>query len=306
MGSTANGEDGIEPKSLFEGVDLGRRPGKVSHKLEGANLPATWRSPPPLQTNDKSRLIADYIANFQRVTRGGLYIDGFAAPQSRQHEEAWTARRVLEVRPARIRTFWLCDVDPGGLGQLRKLKSLHHAPKKQRRVFVMEGDFNKTVKTILKSTRLTRRAAIFALLDQRNTECHWATVRALAARAGRHKIELMYFFGASWMHRSLGTSKDPKRLNEIEKWWGNSSWRSLLDLTQAEAAQKFSQRFEEELRYKHVNYYPLFGDRADKKPAFFLIHASDHPEAPKLMARSYVKVIGDVSGTPADTQTSWL
>lgn len=80
----------------------------------------------PHQTQAKSKLIAEYLRNFTHVTRGGLYIDGFAAPQSRKHEDAWTARRVLETEPKRIRGAFLCDLDPAGIAQLRDLKAKHH------------------------------------------------------------------------------------------------------------------------------------------------------------------------------------
>ena len=51
----------------------------------------------PAQTDAKSKLIAEYLSRFQLVTKGGLYIDGFAAPQKRDRLDSWTARRVLEI-----------------------------------------------------------------------------------------------------------------------------------------------------------------------------------------------------------------
>lgn len=185
---------------------MGREPPQASFRFDAGKPPTAGFSRPPDQTNAKSRLIADYISRFQLITKGGIYIDGFSAPQSRSHEEAWTARRVLEIAPPRLRLFWLCELDAGGLLQLRNLARTHHRSPTSRRVFVMAGDFNQTVKMLLKSVRLTRAGAIFALLDQRNTECHWATVKALADRKGRTKIELLYFVGTSWLHRSLATS----------------------------------------------------------------------------------------------------
>lgn len=251
---------------------------------------------PPEQTNAKSKLISGYLSQFQLITKGGLYIDGFAAPQSRDHEESWTARRVLEISPARIRTFWLCDNEPRGLLQLRRLKEQHHGRPGSRRVYVMEGDFNVTVKSILWGGRLTRKGAIFALLDQRSTECHWATVRALAARAGATKIELLYFLGTSWIHRVLMSSVREAKLHEIDRWWGGRGWIDLKELTQAEIVKTVADRFAQELGYKFVKPYPIFMEEKGSKVAFHLIHASDHPEAPKLMDRSFLNVVGDVPG----------
>jgi hypothetical protein len=59
----------------------------------------------------------------------------------------------------------------------------------------MDGDFNRPVDDILKSGRILPRTAVFALLDQRNTECHWATVEKLARQKRSMKVEMLYFLG---------------------------------------------------------------------------------------------------------------
>ncbi len=281
---------------------MGRAPRKASFLIDSRSVPSTGLPPPPQQTDSKSKLIADYISKFQLITKGGLYIDGFAAPQSRDHEEAWTARRVLEVQPPRLRTFWLCDSDDGGARQLGRLKSIHHRHPRWRRVFVYHADFNVAVKSILQSDRLTRNAAIFALLDQRNTECHWDTVKALAAREGRTKIELLYFLGTSWIHRSLTQSHRPARLSQIDLWWGGPDWRALAGLKQFEIVARVADRFAGELGYKYVNPYPIFQSLDGNRALFHLIHASDHPDAPKLMARAFLQVIGDAPGVETGRQ----
>jgi three-Cys-motif partner protein len=289
---------------MFAVTEMGREPRQASFHFDLKSAPLDGVRKPPDQTNAKSRLIAAYLSKFQLVTKGGLYIDGFAAPQSRDHEEAWTARRVLEIVPPRLRTFWLCDMEPRGLLQLRRLKQQHHGKPPSRRVFVIEGDFNQSVKGILKSDRLTRKAAIFALLDQRNTECHWATVKALASRAGRTKIELLYFLGTSWLHRSLATSERPERIAEIDRWWGGPSWRSLTEMKQLQIVRAMADRFAQELGYQFVKPYPIMLDDDGTKAAFHLIHASDHPDAPKLMDRAYLDIVGDVPGVDLGRQRS--
>ncbi len=287
---------------MFASSEMGREPRQASFQFGSERAPVAGVRRPPDQTNAKSRLIASYLSKFQLVTKGGLYIDGFAAPQSRDHEEAWTARRVLEITPPRLRTFWLCDIEPRGLLQLRRLKERHHRNPPSRRVFVMDGDFNQVVKSLLKNDRLTRSAAIFALLDQRNTECHWATVKALAARAGRTKIELLYFLGTSWIHRSLATAERPERLAEIDRWWGGNGWSALLDLTQTQIVRIMADRFAQELGYRFVKAYPITLDDGGQKVAFYLIHASDHPDAPKLMDRAFIEILGDFPGVDLGLQ----
>ncbi|WP_370342495.1 three-Cys-motif partner protein TcmP [Pararhodobacter marinus] len=281
---------------LFDSEDLGTRKAEPSFRLTGGNVPQTGILKPPDQTNAKSKLIAEYIRLFQQVTRGGLYIDGFAAPQSRSHEESWTARRVLEIEPKRLRGFWLCDIEEGGYKQLEKLRAQHHRVPRSRRVRALKGDFNDLVKGILKTPTMRRNTAVFALLDQRTAECHWDTVRAIAAREGRTKIEILYFIGTGWLHRSLTQSKTPKRLLELQKWWGSDEWSSLTQLTQLEMVTRIAARFTDELNYKFVKSYPITQEERGNKVAFHLVHASDHPEAPKLMDRAFLKICKDAPG----------
>ena len=140
------------------------------------------------------------------------------------------------------------------------------------------------------------------MLDQRNTECHWETVRKLAAYQGRTRIELLYFLGTGWLLRSLKTARKPERLAAIDEWWGSAGWRDLRDKTQIEIAQHVSKRFQNELGYKYANWWPIYLREAGKRKAFHLIHATDHDEAPKLMRRSFQQIYGDREGSPTDPQ----
>ncbi len=260
----------------------------------------------PLHTNAKSRLISEYISKYQLVTHGGLFIDGFSAPQRRSDAEAWTARRVLELEPKWIRAFWLCDSDSVGIQLLYKLKAEHHLQPRSRSVWVMHGDFNVTVHTILKNHRLRRKTPVFVLLDQRSTECHWSTVKAIAARAGDRKIEMLYFLGTSWLHRSLMQAARPEKLLSIDRWWGDGSWRGLIDLSQPQIVQKMADRFKLELGYNYVTPYAVMRDERTASKVFYLIHASDHADAPKLMTRAYKRIFGSIPGSPSDDQLPLL
>jgi hypothetical protein len=53
-------------------------------------------------------------------------------------------------------------------------------------------------------------------------------------------------------------------------------------------AQTVVRRFKEELGYRYANAFPIFEeDDEERKAMYQMIHASDHREAPKLMARAY-------------------
>ena len=169
----------------------------------------------------------------------------------------------------------------------------------------MEGDFNKTVDFILWSRRITRTAATFAFLDQRNMECHWETVRKLA-QFKRQKIEIMYFLGTSWSMRSMKSASRPDTLAAIERWWGRPDWQELKSAQQSQLPLTFSNRFTDELGYEFVNFYPILLNEDGSKVAFHLIHASDHPQAPVLMTRAYRKICGEIANSPADNQMGLL
>jgi three-Cys-motif partner protein len=131
----------------------------------------------PLWTENKARLIRDYLKLFTMVTRHGTYIDGFAAPQERDHLEMWSAKLVLENEPKWMRDFWLCDLSVSGVTRLNALAEQHAS--QNRRVNVLAGDFNETVDQVLASERIRETTATFALLDQRTFECSWDTVQKL-------------------------------------------------------------------------------------------------------------------------------
>jgi hypothetical protein len=79
----------------------------------------------PLWTQNKARLIQEYLRLFEFVTHHGTYIDGFAAPQESAQPDMWAAKLVLEMEPKWFREFWLCDIDPQGIARLGALKVQH-------------------------------------------------------------------------------------------------------------------------------------------------------------------------------------
>ena len=126
--------------------------------------------------------------------------------------------------------------------------------------------------------------ATFALLDQFTFECHWQTVRALAEHPKQvYKIELFYFLAQGWIDRSLATLSDERgRL-----WWGNDEWKIARDLSGWDRAQLMTDRFRNEHRYRHAHAWQIFGRGNEGAVAYYMIHASDHDRAPKLMEAAY-------------------
>jgi three-Cys-motif partner protein len=204
-------------------------------------------------------------------------------------EHAWSARLVLQIRPPLLRHFFLCEENKKSFHALHRCVQEIPAPK-GRTVELYEGDFNKRVDDILQSKYITEKEATFCLLDQRMFECHWKTVEKLAnKKKGGMKIELFYFFGFGWVKRALaGVTKHPEI---VERWWGRNDFRDLKERTRDEIGKALVERFETELRYKHVMRYPIYKREKNNIVMYQMLHASDHDEAPELMNRAYRQAV---------------
>ena len=261
----------------------------------------------PLWTQNKARLIQEYLRLFEFITHHGTYIDGFAAPQESAHEDMWAAKLVLEIEPKWFREFWLCDIDQPGIERLKKLKTKHEAAK--RRIEVLEGDFNETVSDILNAGTIGEKTATFALLDQRTFECEWRTVIALSRHKKATKIELFYFFPTGWIDRSLGAVRVDATIAKVRRWWGRDDWKSLLGMDGIARALMVAKRFESELGYGKATVYPIHSELRRGRVMYHMIHATDHPEASPLMIRAYRKVSGRTeldSKQQTDFKDLWL
>jgi three-Cys-motif partner protein len=263
----------FETERLFSVAGLARQ--LLAKKFRAPRLPV-W-------TECKAQLIERYLHYFVLVTRHGTYIDGFAGPQYLDVDE-YAAKLVLEQelerRPPRLRHFHLVDV---GAAQVRTLEQLA-ARSTARDVRVYRGDFNKVVDQILQPSVLRPTEATFCLLDQRTFECRWDTVRKLAAYcATGYKIELFYFLANGWLERALAALEDYDRW---QAWWGRDDWRSVANMTRVQRTEELCRRFQTELGYRFANAWAIY-DKPTKRVMYYMIHASDHPEAPKLMERAY-------------------
>jgi three-Cys-motif partner protein len=248
-------------------------------------------------TEQKANLISRYLKLFTYVTKHGTYIDGFAGKQTDKTEAGWAAEMVLAQRPWRIGRYYLCDIGAEQILGLKALKARQPPKEKsdsKREIEILHGNFNQLVHTILMQRRLD--VATFCLLDQRTFECKWATVEALARhREKGNKIELFYFLPIFWLDRAFVATTRPESLADIDEWWGRQDWRSLLDMPHHEKALAFQKRFFE-LRYKHVLPFPIVDSERGNRVMFYMILATDHPAAPKLMWRAYDQAHPDDPG----------
>lgn len=300
MGNKSSGPHGAKPAHdiatapLFPDLELGRGRKVRRYKRIERNI---W-------TENKAQFIRQYLAYFVQVTKHGAYIDGFAGPQSYDHLDAWSAALVLKSEPKWLRHFFLCEITRRGAKSLRDLAASEKdardkkGRKLSRKIEIYHGDFNAKVSFILSPDKITQKEATFCLLDQRTFECHWSTLQKLATYkvSGESKIELLYFLGVGWLHRAFsGVRKNDKMV----KWWGRSGWQELRKMRSYDIAEIVRRRFHDELGYEHVAAYPIFDRNEGNKVMYYMIHASDHEEAPALMVRAHHKA---VRGLPKESQ----
>jgi three-Cys-motif partner protein len=268
--------------------------------------PPTQRLAPihsPIWTEHKASLIARYLRYFTFVTKHGTYIDGFAGPQEQDGPHMWAAKLVLENEPRWLRQFYLFDADASKVKKLMALVDAQpprdRAKKEAKRsVVVKRGDFNALVHGVLPPGAIKDSEATFCLLDQRTFECKWETVEALARlKSGGHKIELFYFLANMWIDRCFGGTTTPKALDGIAAWWGSTDWECLRRMRHPDRARLAAKRFID-LGYAYSIEWPIYEAKGGKGHVmYYMIHATDHPEAPKLMQRAYKSVLNPLEPT---------
>jgi three-Cys-motif partner protein len=250
----------------------------------------------PIWSEHKAKFIQEYLRIFVQITKHGAYIDGFAGPQNEGQPDAWSADLALRSEPKWLKHFFLCEKSAKGVAALRGLRKSQPEPRDRkgkrlyRNIEIWPGDFNKNVGEILRSGKITQKEATFCLLDQRMFECHWETVRQLAAykRAPNSKIEILYFLGVGWLHRSLSGIR---HTGKMDRWWGRSDWRTLKGMKHADIAELVRGRFETELGYRFAAAYPIYDREKGNRVMYYMVHASDHEEAPMLMVRAHHKAV---------------
>lgn len=268
----------MTPEDQIELFDLSKDSGNSALRHRFVRLQqALW-------TEHKAKLISRYLYYFVLITKHGVYIDGFAGPQRADQTHSWAAKLVLESEPRWMRHFFLCDAHPH---QVAALKMLYEAQPETsgRTVEIVQADFNTYVDMALDTDKIGERTATFCLLDQRTFECDWATVQKIAKRKSKRKIKIFYFVPTGWLARSITALNDTG--SKMARWWGNDDWGHLRRMKNYEIAAAFTQRFRNELRYSYVSPWPIYERKGGERIMYYMIHASDHPEAPKLMARAY-------------------
>jgi three-Cys-motif partner protein len=255
----------------------------ITRKLKLKQLEA------PVWTENKARLIYRYLRYFVFITKHGTYIDVFAGPQAPEHPDSWAARMVLNSEPRWLRNFAFFEKETQKISHLEKL--LEEQPKKpKRKVKLYQGDMNILLPVYLQGNPVSD--ASFCLIDQHTFECNWSTILEISRHKNTgHKIEIFYFLAQGWLDRAIAGLKKPDETLGI--WWGNDGWKNLQKKPSVERGQMLAERFKIELGYQYAAPYPIYEKVGSEsgKIMFWMVHASDHPEALKLMVRAYNKAV---------------
>ena len=107
---------------------------------------------------------------------------------------------------------------------------------------------------------------------------------------------LSYFLGVGWLHRAFSGLKDQQI---AEKSWGRPDWNTLHSMTCWDIADLMRTRFVKELGYKFSAAYPIYDRDEGNRIMYYMVHGSDHEEAPALMVRAHAKA---VRALPKETQ----
>ena len=249
----------------------------------------------PVWTDNKAKFITLYLRYFVLLTKHGTYIDGFAGPQQECETDSWTAKLVLASEPQWIRHFHLCDQSKAQIARLEELMKVQpirdsRGRKLYRKIQVYQGDFNTKIDEILADGNISQNQATFCLLDQRTFECHWRTIEKIAnyKRKSENKIELFYFLANGWLERALAAQKDEEVL---VMWWGRDDWPKLREMSREQRRDALVNRMRRDLGYKSVKPWPIYERENGGAIMYYMVHATDHPEAPKFMSRAYRRAV---------------
>ena len=238
----------------------------------------------PVWTANKAKLIQAYLKGFVFVTKTGTYLDLFAGPQESEFPDTWAAKLVLESEPRWLKKFALFEKGAQSAKRLRELAQEHRRRASWRSIRVFHGDCNEMVKKYFNQNAIWAKEPTFCLLDQHTFQCSWETVQAIARhkRYG-HKIELFYFLPEAWADRAVA-SNTPEAL---ERWWGNKQWDEFKNTPWPRRGLLLAERFRKELKYKFAHPYPIYKKPTGGRVMFYMVHASDHPDARRLMDNAY-------------------
>ena len=100
----------------------------------------------------------------------------------------------------------------------------------------------------------------------------------------KHKIELFYFLAYHWFRRAIAAIRKDET---IQAWWGRDDWRKLRTMQPTDVLNEIEHRLKKELRYRSLKPRPIFSRKHGGRIMYYMVHATDHTDAPAQMSRAY-------------------
>lgn len=255
-------------------------------------------------TMRKLEVLSAYLRMYRRVAGGGTYLDAFAGSGHATIKGQRTEGSALRAAESgAFRDLFLIEMDPSThlqLGQaISKLDDAHQA-----KIHLQPpGDCNMVIRRLLQEEAIDRDRPCFALLDPDSTELDWSTVEQLArykpyippAPESRTpagcKVEMWILVSTHHaLVRLMPADRTKHRapphahvLDRVmggrEAWWDlwADGWGGPDRM-----AIRYAERLQKVLGYKSAHAQKVH-DPDTNRPQYYMVHASDHPNAHSLM-----------------------
>lgn len=76
-------------------------------------------------------------------------------------------------------------------------------------------------------------------------------------------------------------------MDRLARWWGHDDWPKLRYMSRDTRRDAMIERLKSDLGYKYVMPWQIFKRKTGGVVMYYMIHATDHPEAPVQMSRAY-------------------
>jgi len=91
---------------------------------------------------------------------------------------------------------------------------------------------------------------------------------------------------------SLGKVTAVKDERLLRDWWGRHDWQRVREMPLTQVKDEFVDRFKSELLYRSAKPWPILDYNG--RDMYYMIHATDYPDAPGLMHRAYAEAVQPV------------
>lgn len=255
-------------------------------------------------TMRKLEVLSAYLRMYRRVAGGGTYLDGFAgsghATISGRRTEGSALRAIAS---GAFKDLFLIEMDPATHAQLAHAVAALPEADQDKVHLQPAGDCNTVISRLLREGAIDRDRPCFALLDPDSTELEWTTVAELArykpylppppgtSTPASCKVEMWILVNTHHALVRLMPSDRTKHeapphahiLDRVmggrDAWWDLwlEGWGGGDRL-----ANRYADRLKTVLGYRFVHAQRV-DDPDTNRPQYYMVHASDHPNAHSLM-----------------------